>query len=67
MFSAEEGGDLRITMSCKTSWPEAARRCELLSLRHRHRLLRHFLKEIQPAVSAVHPPMSHLRFIDKAQ
>ena len=23
MFSAEEGGDLRITMSCKTTWPVA--------------------------------------------
>ena len=31
-------------------------RCELLSLRHRHRLLRQFQKEIQPAVSAMQPP-----------
>ena len=56
MFSAEQGVDLRITMSGKTSWPEAARRCELLSLRHRHRLLRQFPKEIQPADSAMQPP-----------
>ena len=27
MFSAEEGGDLRITMSCKTTWPVAVWGC----------------------------------------
>ena len=50
MFSAEEGEHLGIAMSCWTSWPEAAWACS-----HSHSgIVR--VKEIQPAVSAVHPP-----------